>query len=421
MNHSHLHGRDDIACGEWGAPEAERWSEPAQLADADRVAVAALEAGHVLETQPAGALLRVAGTDRAGLIVLPGGRSITIRPKIDGLVLLDWLAYVGDCPPVSRLTREGTLREGGPHHLLAGLFLDEMEVVTRRHLRRDYAPEFAEAATIRGRVVVGSMVRNYHHLPSVPQARRARSLDTPHNRLLAAALDVLPRLLSGESRERCRLATLRDEWAAVPREAADALHAGDLRRSSPPGYAAALQVAGRILNGFTRHPFAGSGGEAFLISLSSVWERALRKMCHELCPRSGWAPLRDAVRTRPWHDGQARRMTADALLESAAGVRWVLDAKYKRGYGDEHREDRFQACTYAVAFEAERGALVYPTAEGPAGRSRLLLSGHVNAKPVRIESIELPMAAGPEACRAALLELMAAPGASSRLAEEPHR
>lgn len=412
----------DITCGEWGTPEPERWSSPVALADSDRSAVAALEARRVLETQPAGALLRVAGTDQVGLIVLPSGRSMSIRPKIGGLVLLDWLVYVGDCPPVSRLTREGTLREGGPHHhLLAGLFLEEMELVTRRHMGKGYATERSEAAMLRGRVLVQSMVRSYHRLPSVPQARRARSLDTPHNRLLAAALDLLPPLLAPGSPARPRLAALRNEWVTVPRAAADTLEpAPDLLRRCPPGYAAAVQLAGLILRGFTRHPRAGACGEAFLTCMASVWERALRKMCLELTGRSGWAPVPEARRTRPWHDGQARRMTADVVLESPAGARWVLDAKYKCGYGDEGREDRFQACTYAVAFEAGRGTLVYPTAQGVAGRARLLLSGHVGARAVTIESIELPMEGGPEVCRAALLELLGDAACPSRFAEEPH-
>jgi 5-methylcytosine-specific restriction endonuclease McrBC regulatory subunit McrC len=99
-------------------------------------------------------------------------------------------------------------------------------------------------------------------------------------------------------------------------------------------------------------------------------------------------------------------MTADVLLESPAGRRWVLDAKYKCGYGREDRDDRFQACTYAVAFDAGRATLVYPTAERRGGGRRLLLAGHVAAREVTIDAVELPMSAGPQACREALLELL---------------
>ena len=38
--------------------------------------------------------------DRVGLVVLPSGRRLAIRSKIESLVLLDWLAYLGEFPPL---------------------------------------------------------------------------------------------------------------------------------------------------------------------------------------------------------------------------------------------------------------------------------------------------------------------------------
>jgi 5-methylcytosine-specific restriction endonuclease McrBC regulatory subunit McrC len=98
-------------------------------------------------------------------------------------------------------------------------------------------------------------------------------------------------------------------------------------------------------------------------------------------------------------------MTADVLL-SCGGKRWVLDAKYKRDFGCEDRNDRFQATAYALAFDAGRGTLVYPTADGTYARCRLLLAGTVSKNRVMIDSIELPMAAGPEVCRRAFIDVM---------------
>ena len=109
------------------------------------------------------------------------------------------------------------------------------------------------------------------------------------------------------------------------------------------------------------------------------------------------------------------RQVVDVLLQSTAGDRWVLDAKYKRGYGREDREDRFQACAYAVAFDAARGSLAYPTATGET-RSRLLLSGHVGERRVTVDSVQLPMVRGPGACRAGLLEVMQCPVAPAVVA-----
>ena len=120
----------------------------------------------------------------------------------------------------------------------------------------------------------------------------------------------------------------------------------------------------------------------------------------------------DPERTKHWHDGSGltnpvRWMTADVLLETSAARRWVLDAKYKRDYGLEDRNDRFQATAYAMAFGAERASLVYPTAQGATPRFRTLLRTRVaKRRHVSIDSIELPMPAGPAACRAALLDVV---------------
>src|SRR5678816_3627371 len=115
-------------------------------------------------------------------------------------------------------------------------------------------------------------------------------------------------------------------------------------------------------------------------------------------------------RIKRWDDGPGLRdptrwMTADVILESG-NRRWVLDAKYKLGYGDEERNDRFQMTAYAMAFNARRATLVYPTAQEPRARWRLLLAGQIGGKPTTIDSIELPMGAGSVACRKALLDAM---------------
>jgi hypothetical protein len=99
-----------------------------------------------------------------------------------------------------------------------------------------------------------------------------------------------------------------------------------------------------------------------------------------------------------------RWMTADVLAERA-NCRWAIDAKYKLGFGDESREDRFQMCAYAVGFSAERATLAYPTGKDALAHSRLLLNADVLGYPVRVDSVELPMEKGPEACREAIIAL----------------
>ena len=411
----------DILCGEIGAPDADRWSAPVHdLSTHDLTALESLHHQGLVELRPAAedAALEIAGTDHVGLVVLPTGRRLQIRPKVGNLVLLDWLAWLDESPPPAQwLAGEAGFVTGTDFpSVLATLLLHELEKLTRAPLRREFVATRRASSTVRGRVLAGALAKSSHRLPTVPQAQRSRTADTLHNRVLAAALDRLPLLLPPSPETRTRLAALRDDWSEVGRDLPDLPRAlSDSRFACPPAYAAATQLASLILSGGAApSPASGAGGRAFLLSLAGVWERAVRKLCATLAPETGWKPTSDADRTKHWHDGPGlanpvRWMTADVLLQTSAGRRWVLDAKYKRDYGCEDRNDRFQATAYAMAFGAERGSLVYPTADGTTARWRVLLNSRVGRKNhVTIDSIELPMAAGPHVCRAALLELIRA-------------
>ena len=402
----------DITCGEIGSAEEERWSAPFEPTPAERGAVEALEAKGILQTCVAAGGLRVAGLDQVGTMVLPGGRRICIRPKVDDLILLDWLDYIGDVPTVTQWVRRGDVSAGGIFpSILAESLLAELEALTRRSLREGFTQVRRESGAVRGRVLAGELGRRAHRLPNVPHAYRTRTVDMPHNQLLAMALDRVGGMLDRSALGlRQRWLSLREEWAEVPRPAEVAAALVHARCACPRGYENAVGLARALLQGCTAAQVDGAPGGTFLLSLSSIWERSLRRMCREIGDEKGWIPVPDAERTRRWHDGVGlsspiRWMTADVLLV-CGGRRWVLDAKYKRDFGCEDRNDRFQATAYALAFDAGRGTLVYPTAEGTCARNRLLLAGTVSEHRVTIDSIELPMAAGPEVCRRAVLDLM---------------
>ena len=168
-------------------------------------------------------------------------------------------------------------------------------------------------------------------------------------------------------------------------------------------------MARLILVGAALDPESNMGGQAFTLPLAIVWERALRRMFDDLAGQTGWRRLGDAHRTRRWDDPAGRNdpkrwLTADVLVQNAE-ARWVLDAKYKCGFGNEHRTDRFQMCAYATAFDAGHASLVYPTATGLVS-PRILLLTTVCGRRLEIDSIALPMAAGPEICLAALTTIV---------------
>jgi len=200
---------------------------------------------------------------------------------------------------------------------------------------------------------------------------------------------------------------LREEWATIPRRDHDPVAAITAAQwASPAGYRDAVQLARLILIGASIDPTSRMGGEAFTRSLARVWEAALRRMFDELSGLTKWRRVSKERRTRRWddptgRDDHARWLIADVIVERS-GARWVLDAKYKREFGNESRVDRFQMCAYATAFDAGRVSLVYPLAD-QLDSARNLLIATMGGKHIHIDSLALPMAAGPKACRAALL------------------
>jgi len=251
------------------------------------------------------------------------------------------------------------------------------------------------------------LAARFHVLPKLPQKYRSRILDSEYNMILAYALDRLPTLLTSiRSYDRTLLIRLANAWAGVGRALIDVRSCAiALQSGAPPGYRVALQLASIILSGCD---FGRSGGQFFSLSLSDLWEKALLRMCHELSRTSGWVP--QPVSHRFWEDptessDNRRWMKADVLLRQG-DVQWVMDAKYKLGFGNESREDRFQICTYALAFDASRASLLYPSAQGESVTLQCLLNASVGHRRVRIESGELPMAAGPDVCLRALAHVL---------------
>jgi hypothetical protein len=211
--------------------------------------------------------------------------------------------------------------------------------------------------------------------------------------------------------DRKRLARMRGQWSSIRREIGDPIASAiGAQWASPPGYRTALQLAKLILIGAALDPTSNMGGQAFTVSLAQIWELGLRRMFEESRDVTGWEPAPETHRCRQWHDShgtedQTRWMVTDALLYRGES-RWVLDAKYKRSFGNESRVDRFQMCAYALAFDADRVSLVHPTADADKPESRLLLDTMFGTKQIVIDSITLPMAAGPEACKKALATIV---------------
>ena len=197
---------------------------------------------------------------------------------------------------------------------------------------------------------------------------------------------------------------LRNDWSDITVDDIDRHQViSEGLTSAPAGYGSALlQLARLILLGAAMDSKSGWGGQSFTLSLAGIWERSVRQMCKQLAPVTGWRSLPSNKRVRSWDDATGendpnRLMIADILLQRD-DERWVLDAKYKRDFGNESRNDRFQMCAYALGFQASRSTLVYPYGDDNLASERVILNAEYGNKSCRLEALALPMNLGPKDC-----------------------
>jgi 5-methylcytosine-specific restriction endonuclease McrBC regulatory subunit McrC len=402
----------DIVIDEAGSPDPLEWTGVAKSLGNDLDAIRFHADRNVFGLEERSRNVVIKGKHRTGIVLLPSGRRIVLRTKLPGIVLLDWLVYLGEFPDFQHWSQTGNVAADDDwQKVLLKLFLLELDVVTRWHLRKDFVKLHIESSQVRGRVLAGALATRIWRLPQMPQIVRGRSFDTPANRVLALALKqivLLQKHLDDNSRK--LLFRLRSDWSEITVDDVDRHQiVADGLTSAPSGYCNALQLARLILFGASMDSKSGWGGQSFTLSLAGIWERSVRQMCKELAPFTGWRSLPSSKRIRPWDDAIGenepnRLMIADILLERDS-ERWVLDAKYKRDFGDESRSDRFQMCAYAIGFHASRSTLVYPYQGQHPGEYRQLFREDLGGWSVLIDSIALPMADGPEKCKDLILRL----------------
>lgn len=317
-------------------------------------------------------------------VVQVGALTVEILPKSDQLppkagdgarwqsVLLTMLRAVWGLPlfdvgPASQRVGANALLE-----LIIGRFVGEVEVLLHQGLARGYREHEENQPALRGRIL-----HSQHLRENLVRADRffvryaVFDHDTPHNRVLSAALraalDVpLPAAL------RARVEALHFRLPELPSTGIPARVFDRLTWSrSTERYRTATGLARLILE---RHaPALHSGAVpvlALLFDMNQLWESFVALLFERALQGQRRYSARAQASRAFWRTsaGGDRCVRPDILVRDGPQTALVVDTKWKVPKKGPSMDDLRQVFVYNELFGSRRGALVYPVLPGSAQR-----------------------------------------------------
>lgn len=322
-----------------------------------------------------------------GVLALPSGLSIEIRPKAAGTNFLWLLQYSHGVDPTT--VEQQTAIEQGYNFLdaLAALFEAELSEVLHQGLHRQYQRTEAVEDHLRGRLDVQRQLQRQGPFPLAFEVEYDElTEDTVINRGILRATDILAQLtvderISEDLQRHYQLLQKRVTPAYV--DAAE-LEGVELNRLNDY-YADLLNLTKLVLRGlFVEEIRLGSRSSfGLLVNMNHVFERAVERAAREVAARrDGWAATGQGHLDGLIIGDHAVDMRPDFLLRDEEDeVALVGDAKWKTG--SRSAGDIYQMAAYQLAHDVP-GVIVYPEQSGDrAGRS-------VIREEFTLQSIELP-------------------------------
>lgn len=329
-----------------------------------------------------------------GLIPLPGGRTLHIRPKVPLASVLAMLNYATDLAIV--------LPDSAPQQtfdqliqLLIEVFLTATERIMMGGLLRSIEAQHSDDLTIRGRLNLPETLRRPTSLRHVSESTDA-TVDIRENRLLKLACHLLLR-----HREHYRRAQrLLDQLASVSLDHhANALPIALTARNAH--YREALELADLLIEGYYLGGLPGKQSfVGFLVDMNRLFERYVIALLRNLPDASV-----SVQATLPLDVEAQIKMRPDAILTASDGQRIPADAKYKI---ESVNNDIYQALAYCRALNCDQAWLIYPSSNphDPAHSSYRLARSRNNDETV-IHVLALDLASSVTILESSLLLLSA--------------
>lgn len=314
-----------------------------------------------------------------GAVLLPGGRTLEVLPKIAGLDdqggrgLLMRMLSVADLAPA---LEDAPADYAGSSTLIEAYLRFAADLAVRQvrvGLVHAYRRLDQRLPVVRGRLLVA---RQLARLPERFDAHLVRAdefvADTPVNRVIKAGVRWIARCSRSDATvAKCREAVMRMEAVAdipaEPRVLADAVRPWRSGAALDRQYmrlAPLLKLLGLLVGGRAAAPEAGveALGPTLLFDMSELFEAVLAARLRAVAPDV----IVRAQGTHAFDVGRRFRLRPDLVVEQVGRPVMVLDAKWKRisGLSDIDDHDLRQAFAYARILGLDDAALVYPAMGG---------------------------------------------------------
>jgi 5-methylcytosine-specific restriction enzyme subunit McrC len=379
--------------------EIHEWAStpPLELTDDD---LDVLEADVLLGGDRGRPIAVVADVDAVGdlgLLGLPDGPTIEIRPKAAGDNLINLIRYAagGTSEPVSiptPATPGRTLID-----VLATLFLDELTATVRSGLDKAYVERQAPQRFLRGQL---NLVRHLQQQGPLSTELECDFEELTTDTTLNQAILYAAHTLAGLTREpalRSELSLwadrLRGHVSLRPVQPVQ-LNQIELTRLNDH-YAELLQLTRWVLEGLFVEDLRAGAHRAFslLLDMNQIFEEVVGTAAKRgIGRRSGWSVVGEE-RTQKLLVGvdgsRTPLLKPDLVVRREGDVVAVADAKWKTTVKNS---DIYQLMAYQRTYDAP-GLLIYPSQQGTARRAYRVRDGR------RLETVELPtdrLAEGPE-------------------------
>ncbi len=308
--------------------------------------------------------VRLQTSSYVGLVSLPNGVQVRIRPKAAGGNFLRLLLYAhGE----TAATIDSTVQalEGDLFlDAIGALFLDRLQQVVQRGLGKDYRTKQARENYLRGRLDIQRQLSRGNVAATTFEIEyEDLTHDTIENQTVLYATHLLSRLVTDstiQSALRQREQQLRREVTLRPVQPAEleAIHLDRLTEY----YDDVLRLATIVIQStFVDNMQAGTQETyGLLVNMNRIFERVVERAAEDALSESSWqveaqARLDGLVTGGP----PAVNMYPDFVLRDQVGdVQLVGDAKWKTGTPSQ--SDIYQMTSYQLADDVP-GLLLYPS------------------------------------------------------------